>query len=165
MAARRTYDRFAPDYNVPMQLRKILCPVDFSDSSRAAMQFAIELAIKTHTPLALVYVWEPPLWATATPGVVFGDALQAVVEDEAKLLEQWADDARRAGVSEVSSSFLEGVAWDRIVDAAQRDTSIDLVVMGTHGRTGLKAALIGSVAEKVVRHAPCRVLVTRERVA
>ncbi len=146
-----------------MQLRKILCPVDFSDGSRAAMQFAIELAIKTHVPLALVYVWEPPLWATATPGMVFGDALQTVVDADAKMLEQWADEARRAGAHDVSSQFLEGVAWDRIVDAANRDSSIDLVVMGTHGRTGLRAALIGSVAEKVVRHAPCRVLVTRER--
>lgn len=79
------------------------------------------------------------------------------------MLEQWADQARRAGAPEVSSRFVEGVAWDRIVDAAKRDSSIDLIVMGTHGRTGLKAALIGSVAEKVVRHPPCRVLVTRER--
>ena len=141
----------------------MLCPVDFSPNSRVAMQFAIDLSIQTGASLALVYVWELPLWATATPIMAIGDAVQSVVDTDAKTLERWADEARRAGARGVTAQFLEGVAWQRIVDAANRDPSIDLVVMGTRGRTGLRAALIGSVAENVVRHSPCRVLVTRDR--
>ena len=59
--------------------------------------------------------------------------------------------------------FATGTPWNETVAIAKRDPSIDLIVMGTHGRTGLKHALLGSVAEKVVRHAPCPVLVARDR--
>ena len=146
-----------------MQLRKILCPVDFSNDSREAMEFAIELAAKNHAALALVHVWEPPLWLTSSEMPISGEAIQQIVDSEEQNLETWAGDARRLGAPDVSSSFLRGAAWDQVVQAAKSDPSVDLIVMGTRGRTGLKHALIGSVAEKVVRHAPCRVLVTRRR--
>jgi nucleotide-binding universal stress UspA family protein len=146
-----------------MQLRKILCAVDFSDHSRAAMEFACDLAARTHTPLVLVYVWQPPVWVTANPAAGLGTAIQDVIDADQSSLDTWVADARRAGVADVSSRFLQGTPWASIVDEAKRDPEIDLIVIGTHGRTGIKAALLGSVAEKVVRHAPCRVLVTRER--
>jgi nucleotide-binding universal stress UspA family protein len=67
------------------------------------------------------------------------------------------------GVREVQARSETGAAWDRIVAIADADPAIGLIVMGTRGRTGLPRALLGSVAEKVVRHAPCSVLVARER--
>jgi len=54
-----------------------------------------------------------------------------------------------------------GAAWDQIVAVARKDPDIELIVIGTHGRTGVQRALIGSVAERVVRHAPCLVMVVR----
>lgn len=146
-----------------MQLRKIMCAIDFSDHSRAAMRFASELSATTHAPLVLVYVWQPPYWLMSNPALGIGQAVQDVIDADAASLQAWTEDARAAGAVRVTAKFLEGTAWQRIVDEARGDTEIDLIVMGTHGRTGVKAALIGSVAEKVVRHAPCRVLVTRER--
>jgi nucleotide-binding universal stress UspA family protein len=144
-----------------MQLRKILCAVDFSDYSRAALSFAAELAAKSNTPLVVAYAWQPPAWLMGNPAFALG--IQDVINADAATLNTWTDEARRAGAQDVTGRFLEGVAWECIVDEVKRDAEIDLIVMGTHGRTGLKAALIGSVAEKVVRHAPCRVLVTRDR--
>lgn len=58
----------------------------------------------------------------------------------------------------IAIKFLEGAPWDQIISTAREDPAIDLIVMGTHGRTGVKRALIGSVAERVVRHAPCAVM-------
>jgi nucleotide-binding universal stress UspA family protein len=55
------------------------------------------------------------------------------------------------------------VPWDEIVGIAREDRAIDLIVLGTHGRTGIRRALIGSVAERVVRHAPCTVMVVGSR--
>ncbi|MBA2540002.1 MAG: universal stress protein [Deltaproteobacteria bacterium] len=61
----------------------------------------------------------------------------------------------------MSTKFLQGAPWHAMVELAEADGSFDLIVMGTHGRTGLKRLLIGSIAEKVVRHAPISVLVVR----
>jgi nucleotide-binding universal stress UspA family protein len=146
-----------------MQLRTILCPVDFSGGSRAALQFAADLASHTGAGLALVHVWEPPRWLTGAEMPIVGDVLPQIISAEEQTLQAWVRDAQRLGARQVTSQFLCGAAWDEIVNFARRDSTIDLIVMGTHGRTGLRHMLIGSVAEKVVRHAPCRVLVTRER--
>lgn len=146
-----------------MQLRKIMCAVDFSDHSRVAMMLAADLSARTRAPLVLVYVWQPPYWLVSNPALGLGQAVQDIIDTDAATLDRWAEDARRAGAAAVTSKFLEGTAWESIVNEAKSDPEIDLIVVGTHGRTGVKAALIGSVAEKVVRHAPCRVLVTRER--
>jgi nucleotide-binding universal stress UspA family protein len=147
-----------------MQLRTILCPVDFSGESRAALQFAADLASHTGAGLALVHVWEPPRWMTGAEMMpIVGDVLTQVIGAEEQALQAWVCDAQRLGARQVTSKFLCGAAWNEIVNFARQDPTIDLIVMGTHGRTGLRHMLIGSVAEKVVRHAPCRVLVARER--
>jgi nucleotide-binding universal stress UspA family protein len=91
------------------------------------------------------------------------EVLPQIIGAEEQTLQAWVRDAQRLGARQVTSKFLCGAAWNEIVNFARRDPTIDLIVMGTHGRTGLHHMLIGSVAEKVVRHAPCRVLVTRER--
>jgi nucleotide-binding universal stress UspA family protein len=145
-----------------MGFTKIVCPVDFSPCSREALRVAAELARDASAPLVLAHVWEPPRWATGeiqlAPGIV-----QDLVDAEEAELARWKVTARQLGAREVAVRFLTGVPWDEIVTLAQSDPGIDLVVMGTHGRTGIKHVLLGSVAEKVVRHAPCAVLVVRAR--
>ena len=141
--------------------KNILCPVDFSDNSRHALTVAIELAKSSNAALTIAHIWQPPMPLYGTPdAAVSGDLIQAMVDDAERSLAEWQATAQAAGVTSVQSKMLTGVPWDEIVKLAL-ESHADLVVMGTHGRTGLKHVLIGSVAEKVVRHAPCAVLVIR----
>jgi len=141
--------------------KTILCPIDFSDSSRHALTAATELARSSNAALTLAHIWQPPMPLYSTPDAAMsGELIQAMVDDAERSLADWAATARAAGVASLQSKMLSGVPWDEIVKLAL-ESHADLVVMGTHGRTGLTHALIGSVAEKVVRHAPCAVLVVR----
>ncbi len=146
-----------------MTFQKIMCPVDFSDCSREALHVAIELACKAQSTLVLVHVWERPMWLTGYERQLPSDVMAELFAAEETNLEALKSEARKLGASEVQTKFLEGSPWDQIVSTAREDSAIDLIVMGTHGRTGVKRALIGSVAERVVRHAPCAVMVVRSR--
>jgi nucleotide-binding universal stress UspA family protein len=146
-----------------MGFRKIMCPVDFSPGSRAALTRACELARESGAALVLAHVWEPSPWTLGGEVGVAPAVIQDMVDAEEAELAKWRIQAKDLGAKEIASKFLTGAAWDQIVRAAEADPDIDLVVMGTHGRTGLRHALLGSVAEKVVRHAPCAVLVVRAR--
>ena len=146
-----------------MQLRKIVCPVDFSEGSKEALRNACDLALQSGAALRLVHIWEVPLWLTSSQLPVSPDVVQQLVDLDQQNLDAALAEAKQAGVKNVTAELLRGVAWDEIVRLAKTDPQVDLIVMGTHGRTGLRHALIGSVAEKVVRYAPCRVLVTRVR--
>ena len=143
--------------------RRILCPVDFSEPSHQALRVAMELARDWRATLVLLHVQERPLWVhepyVHMPGDVRAETLARV---EAQL-EQWKLEARQSGVAEVIAKLQHGDPLDRIVAVAREDRDIGLVVLGTHGRSGLKRAFIGSVAERVVRLAPCTVMVVRSR--
>ncbi len=139
--------------------KNILCPVDFSSSSQHALTVAEELATSFEASLTIVHVWQlPALGSPEAP--ISGDVIQSFVDDAQRMLAEVTSAAIAAGVKRAQSKFIAGVPWNEIVRLAA-DTAADLIVMGTHGRTGLKHVLIGSVAEKVVRHAPCAVLVLR----
>lgn len=143
-----------------MTFKKILCPVDFSEDSQQAMQVAVELARGSQATLVLLYVWQPQQWMTDYGMQWPNDVLlEAQALEEGKLA-TYRVDAQRLGAPEVVTRLVRGEPWDQIVSAA-REGAMDLIVMGTHGRTGLRRALIGSVAERVVRHAPCTVMVVR----
>lgn len=146
-----------------MTFKKILCAVDFSDPSRNAMRAAAELARSAQATLVLMHVWQPPLWTTDYGIELPNDALQEARGVEESTLAAWRAEARQLGVGEVTTKLVRGVPWDEIVGAARDDKAIDLIVLGTHGRTGLRRALIGSVAERVVRHAPCTAMVVGAR--
>jgi universal stress protein A len=143
-----------------MSFRKILCPTDFSEGSRHALRLAIGEWPDAH--LVLIHVWQPPYVYgpdSGIPGSLFIDT-KTMAEEE---LANWKREAEQQGVRSVSAVLATGAPWNEIVELARREPSIDLIVMGTHGRTGLKHVLLGSVAEKVVRHAPCPVLAARSR--
>ena len=88
-----------------------------------------------------------------------GEVIQSLVDDAARTLGDWEASAKSAGLPNMRSQMVNGVAWNEIVRLLEDDRAYDLVVMGTHGRTDLKHGLVGSVAERVVRRAPCAVLV------
>jgi nucleotide-binding universal stress UspA family protein len=143
-----------------MTFRKILCPIDFSDCSRQALRTAVRLAKEHAAELELVHVWYLPATLTAGDYLVPGDALQHMEHEAARALDGALAEARGLGVQRVTAKLLNGVPWRTIVDAAG-DPTIDLIVAGTHGRTGLARVILGSVVERIVRHAPCSVLVVR----
>ncbi|HEU4729349.1 MAG TPA: universal stress protein [Kofleriaceae bacterium] len=144
-----------------MTFKKILCPVDFSDGAREAMRVATELARASQAPLTLLYVWQAPVWATEYGMHWPSDAILEVQAVEDKKLAAFRAEALELGAPSVAAKLVRGNPWDEIVSAARDDRDIDLIVMGTHGRGGLERALIGSVAERVIRHAPCAVMVVR----
>jgi universal stress protein A len=140
--------------------KSLLCPVDFSDCSRHALDKACELATATHARLTLVHIWQPPMFGI--PDVpISSDLIGGMVEEDDQLLAKWLTLAKAAGVEDARSITATGAPWDEIVRLLAKPGEYDLVVMGTHGRTGLGHILLGSVAERVVRHAPCAVLVVR----
>ena len=143
-----------------MTARKILCPLDFSPGSAQALRLAIGLAREQGARLPLMHVWYVPQTGLGDFPFPRSVAAQIVVQ-ATEALDTAAQEARAAGVKVVTSQVVQGVPGWTVVDALNRDPAIDLVVVGTHGRTGLARVLIGSVAEYIVRHAPCPVLVAR----
>jgi nucleotide-binding universal stress UspA family protein len=123
----------------PVTFREILFPTDFSPASAAAGRTAADLARRFGARLHVLHVVPPVTDPSPAPA-----ALGAAVAELG---------AGLAVVSEVASGF----PARKIVEYARRK-GIDLIVLGTHGRTGFSLALLGSVAEAVVRRAPCRVL-------
>ena len=143
-----------------MPFHKILCPIDFSPGSQQAMRVAVRLANEADAELVLVHAWYVPPIAFASGDTFPADAIQQMHDDAEHGLEVAVREATSLGAKRVSSKLLTGLPWSTIVDALG-DATFDLVVLGTHGRTGLSRILLGSVAEKVVRHAPCSVLAVR----
>ena len=139
-----------------------MCPVDYSPGSKEALRTAATMAAESGAELVIVHAWDPLYTGGDQFGLTAGlmGELRKSVEES---LELWRADAGKLGARHVTSLFLTGAPWNEIVGAATNEPAIDLIVMGTHGRTGLKHVLIGSVAEKVVRHAVCPVLVVRAR--
>ncbi len=142
-------------------LDKILCPIDFSPGSEHAMKVAVEMAKRSGAALVLAHSWYLPAPAISDELPFSADTIRLMIEDEEQGLAAAVKQATALGAKQVQTLFLTGTPAGRLVDAVHADRAIGLVVMGTHGRTGLARILLGSVAEKVVRLAPCSVLVTR----
>lgn len=143
-----------------MTAQRILVPTDFSAHADEALDYAIELAKTLQARLTLLHV------VHLTP-LAMGDIgasglvpyLEEMEADAQNRLQALLHRVHQEGL-QGETAIVQGAPFQIIVDtAASKD--IDLIVMGTHGRTGLTHVLMGSVAEKVVRLAPCPVLVTR----
>lgn len=151
-----------------IQLRRILLPTDFSEHSRAAVDYACGLAERFGSELHLLHVVRD--LALEVPEFAMGLSFPTHSEEwplrlrklELAALEQLSgvlDPAWQQG-RKIVRAVKSGVAYVEIVRYA-REHEIDLIIMGTHGRSGLAHILLGSVAERVVRKAPCPVLTVR----
>ena len=137
----------------------ILVPVDFSDPSRSALRYARSLAEQTGGKLILFYALEP----VATPDFAFHPLMLEPAEaaKAAELQLQKICDEEGVAESLVEHTIVRGgAAHTQIADLAEK-LGADLIVISTHGNTGIKHVLMGSTAERVVRHARCPVLVVR----
>jgi nucleotide-binding universal stress UspA family protein len=141
--------------------KRILCPIDFSDASRVALETACELARRFDATLALFHAYPVPGYTFPDGSFVASAKMLDELADQAKRhLDEWKAMAETAGVKGVETATAVGEPAHEIVEYAARQAA-DLLVLGTHGRTGLTHALMGSVAERVVRKAPCPVLTVR----
>ncbi|MBK9307143.1 MAG: universal stress protein [Nitrospira sp.] len=142
----------------PTHLKRILVPVDFSDCSIDALEYAALVAQRSKVSLSLLHVLEPISYGLdfTFPHRATRESIKA---DHTKRLSDLASALVFAGVSS-EFQVSGGLPTDSILDAARRQPA-DLIVMGTHGRSGLSHALFGSIAESVLRKSSCPVLMVR----
>lgn len=144
-----------------IRLQRILLPTDFSEYSSTATKYACELATKFDAELHLLHTLE--IHPITTPDFGMGLALPRYMEESRALAEKSIAaliDPQWAAGRKVITVIREGSPRGEIVRYA-REQDIDLIVITTHGRSGLAHVLIGSVAESIVRTAPCPVLTVR----
>jgi nucleotide-binding universal stress UspA family protein len=146
------------------QLSQILVPVDFSECSGLAIRLAGRFAAAFRAEIDLIHVVELPTVVSdenAGNGVIATQQLLELAETHGRAkLDQLVLDFAREGLKIRRTRIERGRPSDVVVDVAKRD-NYDLVAIATHGRTGFSRALLGSVAERIVRHAPCPVLSAR----
>jgi len=144
------------------RFRRILHPSDFSRASRRAFEKAVELAKADRAELLLVHVLGPVLVPAEAyvPAKAYADMWASVRATGRKELDTLAGRARKAG-ARATTVLVEGSGAHEVIARVARTRRADLIVIGTHGRTGLAKAFLGSVAARVVAIAPCPVLTVR----
>jgi universal stress protein A len=143
-----------------MIVQHVLVPIDFSATADGALAYAMALAQQFHARLTLLHVLDltPVTMEEMTAGVV-ATYLDDLETDAQHLLQASRERVQRAGL-QGESLLVQGTPTQTIIDTAG-EQGVDLIIMGTHGRTGLAHMFLGSVAEHVVRQGPCPVLVVR----
>ena len=144
-----------------MQVKKILVPVDFSDHAAKALDTAIDLARTFDASVHLMHSYPIQMSGLTPYGVDFPASLERDWRLAAQnQLDTWAEKVSATGV-EVSLSLTPLIASEGIARTAA-DVGADLIVMGTRGLSGIKHVLLGSVAERTLRIAPCPVLTVKD---
>lgn len=139
--------------------RRILVPIDFSKTSLRALEVGVPLARDHGAKLFLLSVIEPDPYATGTEGVILAIPDTTLAEEAKANLSRIAERFISPSVK-VTMLMKRGRAFDVITRLA-KERDIDLIVLTTHGHTGMERVLLGSTAERVVRHAHCPVYVVR----
>jgi len=145
-----------------IDLQRILVPTDFSKSSENALRYAVAFVEKFGAQLSLLHVVQDMTWFIPEAILVAPAAIPPVEQFHTAALtalERVIKGLNLPGIK-TKADVRQGVPFQTIIEFA-REQNIDLIVMGTHGHTGLAHMLMGSTAEKVVRKAPCPVLTVR----
>ena len=141
-----------------MKIQKILCPTDFSAASEHALQEAIDLAKVLNAKIKVVHVFQRPIGIALEGAPVTIEAAEQFLEQAHAELQKSLQGVHESWLAkgvDLEVELIEGAPYAAIVEEAAQ---CDLVVMATHGRTGFQRFVLGSVAERVVRTAPCPVL-------
>lgn len=139
--------------------KHILIPTDFSPSSAAAIELAINMATQFDAELTLLHVWELPVYPYMELMMSSAEITNAVEKAATECLETKLKEVR-SRLPRAKSLLKMGIPWQQIVDIS-KESKADLLIMGTHGRRGFEHAIMGSVAEKLVRLSPIPVLTVR----
>ena len=143
-----------------IEVERILVPVDFSDNARAVLDWAAHLAEEHKASVLLLHAYHLPVEFQQLEGAYLPPDFWSNVKSEAEQsLSRYAAELREKGL-EVETLVREGYPASVIVDEAEAQNA-NLVVIGTHGLSGLKHMLLGSIAERVVQKAPCPVLTVK----
>ncbi len=144
-----------------MQIKTILFPTDFSNGARAAMDHAISLAKDYQAKLILLYVIQDISIAEwyIPSSLSVADLVEDMQKSARQEMDKWIAEVSKQ-VKDVEKMVVRGVPFVEIIQTA-KERNADLIVIGTHGRTGIDHMLFGSTAEKVVRKASCPVLTVR----
>lgn len=141
-------------------IKKVLVPIDFSDYSKSALKYAVNFSRLFNAEIILIYVVEPVIYP---PDFSMGQIAMPSINTEWD--ERAKDELDKLAKSEISTSvktiLKTGKPFVEIIETAKEE-NIDLIIIATHGHTGVEHILFGSTAEKVVRKAPCPVLTLRE---
>jgi nucleotide-binding universal stress UspA family protein len=148
-----------------MVISRILVPIDFSTHSRNSLRYAIPLAEQFSASLHLIYVVEPTVYPA---DLGFGQVVYPTFEEElaskgAKELESLIEE-EIVGKVRATSAVRTGKPYQEILREAS-ERKVDLIILATHGHTGVEHMLFGSTAERIVRKAPCPVLTIRPQSA
>jgi len=143
-------------------IKKILVPIDFSDYSKSALKYAVNFCKNFNAEMILIYVVEPVIYP---PDFSMGQiAIPSVNAEWDKRARQELDKLAKEEIPDsvpVKTIIKTGKPFLEIIENAG-ELDVDLIIIATHGRTGVEHILFGSTAEKVVRKAPCPVLTLRE---
>jgi nucleotide-binding universal stress UspA family protein len=140
--------------------RTLLVPTDFSESANAALDYAIELAAKVDGKIILLHAFEIPTVGFPDASIAAATELGRRILEGARMGLDATLSARQDARVPIRACVEQDAPLQAILDVTRRE-KVDLILMGTHGRRGLSRALLGSIAEKVVRAAPVPVLVVR----
>lgn len=144
------------------EIRKILVPIDFSDYSKSALKYAVSFAKRFNAELCLIYVVEPIIYP---PDFSMGQI--AIPTLDLEMDKRAFEELNKLAEKEIPNELITntivktGKPFIEIIETAGEE-DIDLIIIATHGHTGMEHILFGSTAEKVVRKAPCPVLTLRE---
>jgi nucleotide-binding universal stress UspA family protein len=142
--------------------KRILCPLDFSKHSNRALDMACDLAREHQAHLTVMHAYVIPAYPLPEGYVLASsETVAEILSKTQQAMNAAKQKAVEAGVANVEVVMSEGAPFTEIVRVAREQNS-DLIVIATHGRSGIKHALLGSVTEKVVRKAPCAVLAVRD---
>ncbi len=139
--------------------KHILVAIDFSSSSERALELAMKLAATFEAKLTLLHVWEIPTYPYMSFVLSSTEFLRSVESAAEQRMRDVLREVQKA-LPAAQSRLKMGVPWEQILATAKEEQA-DVIMMGTHGRRGVKHVLLGSVAEKVVRLAPVPVLTAR----
>jgi nucleotide-binding universal stress UspA family protein len=141
-----------------IEIQRILVPTDFSEYSQHAVKYAVALAQSFKAKLYVVHVWDQSI--AVGPTETFHTEIWVEAEkSEKERLNQVTQRLRTEGI-DAEPVFVSGTAYIEIVKTA-KELDVDLITLATHGRTGLSHLVFGSTAEKIIRLAPCPVLVVK----
>lgn len=147
-----------------MNVKKILFPTDFSVASHYALSFAVDMQRLLNAELEIVHVLfdEANIVSFYLPQMTMQNISNEFEEGALKQFDEFTSNAPMLNGVKYTTKLLKGTPYNEIVTYAENG-NFDMIIIGTHGRTGLEAVLFGSTAEKVVRKAPCPVLTVRPK--